>query len=139
MMQAIKQAILDAITGDTAFNTACGATADDPRLYWYYNGDAVIDPEKGLHAYVTYAMTARPEQTQAVLSPSLTFVVWAKDLDVVEVVSARLVAVLTRREGLLVNGEILWGEVVNEADQYQQQPQFAGRNMVIRFGKLNLR
>lgn len=135
-MRHVKEAILDAIEADTAFATLTGATADDPRLYWYYNGDALVDQSHP--AYVTYALTAGPQQATAVRQPSFTFVIWAKDTDVTEGVRDRLVA-LFEHIGLNMGGKTLFGTLINEADQFQQQPQFAGRNMVFQFGYLGLR
>lgn len=102
-MQAYKQAIIDALANDSQFKALTGATADDPRLYWYYQGDAVVSAEKP--AYVTYALTASPEQTQALKNPSFTFVIWGKDATVVEAVRDRLVALFDNESALLLSGE----------------------------------
>lgn len=130
----IKDKILDVLRADTALMGLLGGTAADPRVYPYYEGQAIVNAQKP--AYVTYSQSANPEATYAVENPVFTFVIWGRTWTQVERIRDRFRALLHKK--ILItdapDSRRLYTKVINEVDSFQQQPDFAGKTLHLRAG-----
>jgi len=138
-MRDIPEAFLLKLASDSQLQTllGIGRNGDDPRIYLYYNSDALLDEEMGLFGYITYAQLAAPEQTGGTEGPVYSFVIWARDPDITEQVRDRLVNLLNKK-ALVTTVRTVYGKKVQENDSYQEQPKFAGKTLHFRFGYLSL-
>jgi hypothetical protein len=129
---AIREAVYTTIVADATFRTLTGWTATDPRLYWYFQGDAELSGSK--RAYITYTLLNTPEP-QAVSQPIYSFRIWAReeDLDQMLLVRDRLKA-LFHQKLLSVSSQPVYGKCVMEGDAFQPEQRFAGLNIQFRFG-----
>lgn len=135
-MTDIKEFIISTLTSDGTIRTLTGASIEDPRIYWYYQGDAEVTPTKP--AYITYALIADPEVTQAVASPIFSFIIWGRYDNVVAAVRDRLVALFNKQLLLTGTSRQLYGKLVTQQDSFQEQPNFAGITLHFRFGWLSI-
>lgn len=137
-MRDIPEAFLVKMGNDSALRAILGIGIDgDPRIYLYYNSEALIDDERGLKAYITYAQLAAGEQFGGTEQPVYSFVIWAHDPDIVEQVRDRLVSLFNKKP-LVTVVRTVYGKKVQENDSYQDQPKFAGKTLHFRFGYLSL-
>lgn len=143
-MRDIPDLFLSRIGTDAAFVTLTNRTGDgDPRIYRYYNSDAVIDdPEVDgsgpKPAYVTYALLASPGLNGGMKEPTYSFVIWARSVVVVEAVRDRLVALFDKRTLTTPAGRSVYVRLVHENDSFQEQPNYDGKTLHFRFGHLAL-
>lgn len=117
---------------DTVLKAAMGGTTTDPRIYSYYQPAALIDATHP--AYITYALTALPEATQATEDPVFTLAVWALNIEAMQPVRDRLVTLLNERPLTMPSGRTVWGTKISERDSYQENTKFTGRQLVFRLG-----
>lgn len=131
--QVWKSSVLSALALDTALYELLGVTPADPRIYWYYNGDAVLSETQP--AYITYMLINLPEIPGAVVSPILSLMIWGIDEQVVENVRDRVAALFGDEQGkeLVFSNQTVWSKKTNESDSYQETPHAAGRTMQYRF------
>lgn len=129
----IKRYIVSLSTIDPALKAALGATPpNDPRIYWYYQPSAIIDAQHP--AYITYAMTAVPEESLAVSIPVFSLAIWGLNQQSVETVRERLVIDLQEIPLVTGTGRNMWGTKVGERDSYQENTKFAGLTLQFEFG-----
>ncbi len=138
-MRDIPTLFLSMVKNDTALIDllGIGKNGADPRIYLYYNSEALIDEVRGLNAFITYALIATGVQTGGMLSPVYSFAIWGRRADTVERVRDRLVA-LFNKKALNTGVRTVYGKVVQENDSFQEQPKFNGKTLHIRFGFLEL-
>jgi len=132
----IKKSLLSVLEGDATMTTLLGATASDPRIYPYYNGDAKITTT--LLAFITYSNLAVPEAQFAVEDPVFSFTIWSRTWVNTEAVRDRMCALLDKQDIDSIDTPIrkLYSKKVGERDQYQEQPQYAGKAVMFRVGTL---
>lgn len=130
-MTDIRVLILTTLAADAAFRTAAGVTAEDPRVYWYYNGDSVVS--ETFPGYITYALISSGEPTHAVASPTFSFAIWARFDDVVAAIRDRLVALFHKQLLTTSTGRKVYCKVIQETDSFQTQPNYAGMMLHIRY------
>ncbi|HET9562683.1 MAG TPA: hypothetical protein VFP01_11285 [Propionibacteriaceae bacterium] len=134
----IGRYLVATLRADTALRSLMGITTNDPRVYLYYSGSALIDPAQGKRAYITYAQTAEPERTQAVGGPVFSLAVWADNMDTAAAVAQRLKALLDKEgdaEATVTAGGIVYQPVlVGSHFSSQENTKFAGIQMQFRFG-----
>ena len=130
--------IVATLSSDTTMRRLLGARTNDPRVYRYYEPDAVVSDTQP--AYITVALTARPERTGAVREPVFTLALWGSRYEgVVETVRDRVLELLdfsSRPKDYLTteSGEAVQPIVIGEHDSAQENTKFAGRQLVFRFG-----
>lgn len=130
----IKRLIVARLSTDVPMRTLLGIRAGipDPRIYAYYQPSALVDIDHP--AYVTYAQTGFPEQTQATGEPVFNLAVWAKDWEAAEAVRQRLVDLFDEKLIATVAGRDLFGTVIMQHDNYQEDTKFASVIVQVRFG-----
>ena len=128
----VNQMLQQRLGGDSALVSLLGRTPDDPRVYPYYNGDAIINASQ--RAYVTYAKTSFPERVTATGDPIWNLTLWAINWTVAAAVRDRLVALFDEQFVTTPAGVPLWGTKVNEHDNYQEDTKFASIVVQFRFG-----
>lgn len=130
-MTDIRTLVIATLTGDATFRALTGWTADDPRIYWYFQADAVLSEAKP--AYLTYNLIVRPEAPSAVVSPVIGFTIWGLELETVDLVAARLEALFDKQVLYTAGGKKLWGKLMNRTEDFQSEVQFAGQTLQFRF------
>lgn len=121
----IRKYIVSLSTIDAQLKAALGATPPtDPRIYWYYQPAAIIDAQHP--AYITYALTSSPEQTAATGDPVFNLAIWGLNVQAVDTVRNRLVALLEEIPITTVAGRYVWGTLVAERDSFQENTKFSG-------------
>lgn len=134
-MKDIRIRIADLLRSDVTLQGLLGGTATDPRVYWYYEGDATVGP--AIPAYVTISNIATPETGGAVLSPLFSFVIWARRQETVEAVRDRLMVLLHKK--ILItdppDSNRWYAKRTAEQDSFQHQPNFTGKTVHFRFSR----
>jgi hypothetical protein len=135
---AIGRYLVATLRADAALRALMGITTNDPRVYLYYSGSAIIDPAQGKRAYITYAQTAEPERLQATGGPVFSLAIWADTMDTAATVAARL-KVLLDKEGsaeatVTADGIVYQPVLVGSHFSSQENTKFAGIQMQFRFG-----
>ena len=125
------------LRADPTLARLLGVQAADPRVYRYYEPDAVIDADR--KAYITIALTADPERTGAVNQPTFTLAIWGGKYEYVEQVYLRVLDLLdftTRPAEYLTtaSGVQVQPVRVGAHDSAQENTKFAGRQLTLRFG-----
>lgn len=128
----IKKKLPAMLRNDTTLKPLLGSTATDPRVYHYYQPEAVIDDRQ--KAYITYAQLAFPEMTQSVGEPVFSLAVWGLNQETIEAVGERLVTLLHETPLTTLTGKPLWATKVGERDSFQENTKFAGKTYQFRFG-----
>jgi hypothetical protein len=137
-MRDIPETFLALLSSDAALRSLLGIGIDvDPRIYLYYNSNAEVDEERGLKAFITYALVGRGAQSGGMVAPVYSFAIWGRDQDIVEQVRDRLVDLLDKK-ALNTGVRTVYGKVVQENDSFQEQPNFGGKTLHFRFGFLQL-
>jgi hypothetical protein len=142
MTSDIKRLFSNVITADPAMISLLGITADDPRFYWYYQGDAVISAEKP--SFITYALINANEAMQAVWQPIFSMQIWAKKNAHTEKVASRLSDLFHKKNmttPTVVDEEgprEVYTKVIHQNDIFQEQPSYAGTAIHIRVGLLQI-
>ena len=124
-----------AVMEDATLSGLMGMTVNDPRVYWFFNGDARITEESPV--YVTYSNLSTPA-SGATSAPVLALNIWGKSIETVEAVRNRLVALCERRTLTSPGGRTVYAKFINEQDQYQEQPKFAGKVLHLQLSFLTL-
>lgn len=138
-MRDIPEYFLAVVAADPTLKALLGITGDgDPRIYLYYNSEALVDEQAGKRSFITYALVGSPAEAGGVKEPTYSFVIWARDMDVVEQVRDRLVALFNKKGITTAASRSLYGRLVHENDSFQEQPNFAGKTLHFRFGFLSL-
>lgn len=137
-MLDIGRFIVATLRADPEFKTLTGANGNDPRVYLYYSGEAVIAPAQGKRGYVTYSNTAEPERMQAVGGPVFSLAIWADTIETASAMALRLKALLNF-EGELdktvdIAGVPFQPVLVGSHFSSQENTKFAGIQMQFRFG-----
>lgn len=137
-MSELLRLIIATLSQDYTLQQLLGVRTRDPRIYHYYQGDAVISDEQ--RAYITLAMTANPERTWAVREPVITAAVWAIRGDIVDAVRERLLALLdfTDRPHEYLeteSGRKVQPILIAEHDSAQENTKFSGEQFTFRFGE----
>jgi len=152
-MQDIAKKLIAVLRGDVAIQTLTGATAQDSRVYAYYEPEAYVETAAEallaggatMPAYLSMALLSKPNAgTYAVIHPVFSFAIWARDWDVVEAIRDRIAGTVlndVHTPGLLHkqvlttgDGRKIYSKVVNENDSAQVQPDFRGRTLHVRAG-----
>jgi hypothetical protein len=121
-----------AIVADATFRTLSGWTATDPRLYWYFQGDAELSGTK--RVYITYTLL-NVSEPEGVSQPIYSFRIWAREEDLEQMLLVRnRLRALFHQQLLAVSGQPVFGKVIMEGDAFQPEQRFAGLNVQIRFG-----
>ncbi len=129
----IRKYIVSLSTIDAQLKAALGATPPtDPRIYWYYQPAAIVDAQHP--AYITYALTASPEQTQATGDPVWNLAIWGLNAQAVDTVRSRLVVLLEEIPLTTGTGRQMWGTLVGERDSFQENTKFSGLTLQYEFG-----
>lgn len=128
----IKRLIVAKIRADVALKALLGVTTDDPRVYAYYLPTATVSATQ--RAYITYAQTSFPEQTQATADPVFNLAVWGIDWEVAEAVRDRLVALFDEKALTTIHGRTVFGTILLQHDNYQENTKFTSVVVQIRFG-----
>jgi len=138
-MRDIPEYFLAAVAADAPLRALLGIGTDgDPRIYLYYSDEALIDEENGKRSYITYALVGSATESGGVKEPVYSFVIWARDMDVVEQVRDRLVTLFNKKGLSTGTSRALYGRLVHENDSFQEQPNFAGKTLHFKFGFLSL-
>lgn len=137
-MRDIPERFLVVILGDATLRALMGSDVDpnDSRVYRYYNSDAYIDDYR--RAFITWALIATPPLQGGVEDPVYSFVIWGRDIDIVEQVRDRLVFLFGKKGIATDTGRQLYGQKVHEQDSYQEQPNYDGKTLHFKFGYLAL-
>ena len=135
LVEDAKATVL-AVMDDATLSTLLGVTEADPRIYWYYNGDAEVDEQRPV--YITYANIATPA-AGGTTAPVISLNLWGKSIETVEAVRNRLVGLFERTTLTSSGGRTIYSRFVNEQDQFQEQPKFAGKAMHLQLSFLTLR
>ncbi|CAN5608060.1 hypothetical protein BH24ACT15_BH24ACT15_34850 [soil metagenome] len=129
----VRRLLVATLRADPVIAPLLGATASDPRVYWYYQPSAEISSTR--QAYITYAQTAfPPTDRSATGDPVFTLAICGLNIQVVETIRDRLVALFDERQLATSAGRIIHGTRLAEHDSFQEHTKFAGRNMQFRFG-----
>jgi len=136
-MQGIEIKMISVIAGDATLQSLMGGDGDvssDPRVYWYYQGDAEVTSAKP--AYITYAQLASPESSAGVGAPVYSMLVWGRDVDVVEQVRDRLETLFDKVTYTSPSpySKAFYGRLIHEQDSFQEHSNFAGKTLHFRFG-----
>lgn len=133
-MDDIKLKLLDMMRTDPTLQALLGGSATDPRVYMYYQGDALIDPEHP--GYITFSNISTPEAVQAVENPVFSLVVWTRTWARCEEIRDRLRALFHQRILITAapDSRRLYTKLVGEQDSYQDQPKYAGKTIRLRAG-----
>lgn len=123
------------VTGDATYRTLTGYSIADPRWYYFYKGDALVDTSHPV--YATYMMTTSPESGGGVRPPVVSVILWGKRRDLVLAVRNRLHALLDRKTLTTTTGRRVRTRIVGESDTYQQEGDFVGRQMQVRMAYLD--
>lgn len=125
------------IRSDPTLIRLLGVRSTDPRVYRYYEPDAVIsDAQK---AYITIALVADPERTGAVQQPTFTLAIWGIKYEYVEQVYMKVLELLdftTRPSEYLTTASGVQVQPIKlgSHDSAQENTKFAGRQLTLRFG-----
>lgn len=128
--------LLRTIGEDGQFQTLTGATVEDPRIYWYYQGDARVSDTQPV--FVTYTLMTMAEKFRATREPTASFIIWGRYIEAVEAVVVRLATLLDQQLHTTPQGDLVYTKQIAQSDSFQQQPDFAGIQMQFRIGVLDL-
>jgi hypothetical protein len=117
---------------DAVLKPLLGSTTTDPRVYFYYQGEAEISAQK--KSYITYAHLATPERTQAVGEPVFSLAIWAIDQATIKSVRDRLVVLLDETPLTTGSGKAIFATLIGERDSFQENTKFNGKTLQFRFG-----
>lgn len=139
MTDDIDLLIVTTLKADATLKTLMGITPDDPRVYKYYQGSAVIDPQRGKRGYITYMNLADDERVSAVGGPVYSLAIWADSFETAHQIRARVLALLNY-EGELedtltgASGRAYQPVKIAGRDSAQENTKFAGISLHFRFG-----
>lgn len=132
-MDDIKLKLLDMMRTDPTLQALLGGSPPDPRVYMYYQGDALIDSQHP--AYITFSNISTPEAVQAVENPVFSIVVWSRTWSRCEEVRDRLRDLFHKKIFVTTpDSRRIYTKLVGEQDSYQDQPKYAGKTMQLRAG-----
>lgn len=135
-MDDIKDKLVDVLRTDLPMQQMLGGTPQAPRVYPYYEPKAA-DVSREKPAYITFAAVGRPEAVFAVDSPVVTFMVWVGGAHgswgLCEQIALRFRDLFHQQLYVTRTGRKLYTKIVNESDSTQNQPNFVGKNIQIRF------
>ena len=128
-MKTLKAGLRALLVADASLKRLLGGTVSDPRIYWYYGGDALISLT--LPAYITYALISHTEAAGAVESPIFSLALWAINAETLEDVSTRIETLLSD-QNYTIGGEKVHMRRINAADGTQASAQYAGKMLQYR-------
>lgn len=138
MVFDIKEKLVDVIASDSTIQALLGIVNygdpdADPRIYWYYQGDAILDER--FPAYITYALVGAGSP-QATWNPTFSFNIWARTSKHAQAVATRLKH-LVHKKTFSTGLQEFFCTIVHFNDIFQEQPKFAGFAVHIMTGYLD--
>jgi|OpeIllAssembly_1097287.scaffolds.fasta_scaffold00003_22 hypothetical protein len=132
-MDDIKLKLLDLMRTDPTLQAYLGGSVTDPRVYMYYQGDALIDSQHP--AYITFSNISTGEAASAVEEPVFSVVVWSRTWSRCEEIRDRLRALFHKKIFVTTpDSRRIYTKFVGEQDSYQDQPKYAGKTIRLRAG-----
>lgn len=123
MTMLSTDSVVQALTG--------GRPSTDPRVYWFYQADAVLTVE--YPAYISFAQMSSGRERGGVTEPVYSFRVYAYDLAVCQAIVTRMNQLFDGVVNTLGAGTVT-SEKVQASDLFDQANKFAGREVHYSFG-----
>jgi hypothetical protein len=130
----LKRLLVSTVRNDPDCRRLLGIrnNADDPRIYAYYAPLAVVDEQRP--AYITYAQTGFPERYAATGDPVFNLAIWGLSWEAVEPVRERMLALFDAKLLVTQTGRKVFGIVLLQHDNYQENTKFASVVVQVRLG-----
>lgn len=140
-MNDLKQMIVSMLSSNSSLVSLLGVTVTDPRIYYYYNGEADISEDSP--GYITYTMLSSPETSRGVNTPVFSLRVWALSNEHASKISDAMKEMWDKKEFSTVGtpefpSRTVRGRLVNSVDVFQEQPNYAGVDCHYRFSDVDI-